>query len=309
MPDVLSKITQIEIENRIFTIRGLQVMLDAHLAELYNVETKRLNEQVKRNSERFPESFMFQLTKQEWDFLQSQNAATTSGSVLRSQNATLENKRGRHSKYLPYVFTEQGVAMLSAVLRSDIAVQVSIQIMQAFVNMRKFLLNNASVFQRLERIELKQIQTDEKFEKIFKALESGQTKPDMGIFFDGQVFDAYTFAADLIKTATQSIVLIDNYIDESVLTLLSKRKESVSATIYTKEINKALHLDIKKHHAQFAPIEVKTFTNSHDRFLIIDNKELYHIGASLKDLGKKWFAFSRMDSLVNELLERIKTNG
>jgi len=309
MPDVLSKITQIEIENRIFTIRGLQVMLDAHLAELYNVETKRLNEQVKRNSERFPESFMFQLTKQEWDFLQSQNAATTSGSVLRSQNATLENKRGRHSKYLPYVFTEQGVAMLSAVLRSDIAVQVSIQIMQAFVNMRKFLLNNASVFQRLERIELKQIQTDEKFEKIFKALESGQSKPDMGIFFDGQVFDAYTFAADLIKTATQSIVLIDNYIDESVLTLLSKRKESVSATIYTKEINKALHLDIKKHHAQFAPIEVKTFTNSHDRFLIIDNKELYHIGASLKDLGKKWFAFSRMDSLVNELLERIKTNG
>lgn len=239
MPDVLSKITQIEIENRIFTIRGLQVMLDAHLAELYNVETKRLNEQVKRNSERFPESFMFQLTKQEWDFLQSQNAATTSGSVLRSQNATLENKRGRHSKYLPYVFTEQGVAMLSAVLRSDIAVQVSIQIMQAFVNMRKFLLNNASVFQRLERIELKQIQTDEKFEKIFKALESGQTKPDMGIFFDGQVFDAYTFAADLIKTATQSIVLIDNYIDESVLTLLSKRKEGVSANIYIKEINKA----------------------------------------------------------------------
>ena len=322
MPDVLSKITQIEIENRIFTIRGLQVMLDAHLAELYNVETKRLNEQVKRNSERFPESFMFQLTKQEWDFLQSQNAATTSGSVLRSQNAsleidnglksqnaTIENKRGRHSKYLPYVFTEQGVAMLSAVLRSDIAVQVSIQIMQAFVNMRKFLLNNASVFQRLERIELKQIQTDEKFEKIFKALESGQTKPDMGIFFDGQVFDAYTFAADLIKTATQSIVLIDNYIDESVLTLLSKRKESVSASIYTKEINKALQLDLKKHHTQYAPIEVKTFTNSHDRFLIIDNKELYHIGASLKDLGKKWFAFSRMDSLVNELLERIKTNG
>lgn len=309
MPDVLSKITQIEIENRIFTIRGLQVMLDAHLAELYNVETKRLNEQVKRNSERFPESFMFQLTKQEWDFLQSQNAATTSGSVLRSQNATLENKRGRHSKYLPYVFTEQGVAMLSAVLRSDIAVQVSIQIMQAFVNMRKFLLNNASVFQRLERIELKQIQTDEKFEKIFKALESGQTKPDMGIFFDGQVFDAYTFAADLIKTATQSIVLIDNYIDESVLTLLSKRKEGVSANIYIKEINKALQLDLKKHHAQYAPIEVKTFTNSHDRFLIIDKKELYHIGASLKDLGKKWFAFSRMDSLVNELLERIKTNG
>jgi len=284
-------VKQQHIESRIVMLRDVQVILDKDLASFYEVKPIRLREQVKRNPNRFPPDFVFQLTENEVDSLVSQNAIPSKQSL------------GGH---LPYVFTEQGVAAVAGVLKSEKAAEVSITIARAFVAMRKFLFQNASVFQRLDRIELKQIQTDEKFERIFKALESGQATPDMGIFFDGQVFDAYTFAVNLIKSATQSIVLIDNYIDESVLTLLSKRNIGVSASIYTKEINKALQLDVKKHNAQYPSIEIKTFANSHDRFLIIDHKELYHIGASLKDLGKKWFAFSRMDSLVNELLKRIK---
>ena len=284
-------VKQQHIESKIVMLRDVQVILDKDLASFYEVKPIRLREQVKRNPNRFPPDFVFQLTENEVDSLVSQNAIPSKQSL------------GGH---LPYVFTEQGVAAVAGVLKSEKAAEVSITIARAFVPMRKFLFQNASVFQRLDRIELKQIQTDEKFERIFKALESGQATPDMGIFFDGQVFDAYTFAVNLIKSATQSIVLIDNYIDESVLTLLSKRNIGVSASIYTKEINKALQLDVKKHNAQYPSIEIKTFANSHDRFLIIDHKELYHIGASLKDLGKKWFAFSRMDSLVNELLKRIK---
>lgn len=284
-------VKQQHIESKIVMLRDVQVILDKDLASFYEVKPIRLREQVKRNPNRFPPDFVFQLTDNEVDSLVSQNAIPSKQSL------------GGH---LPYVFTEQGVAAVAGVLKSEKAAEVSITIARAFVAMRKFLFQNASVFQRLDRIELKQIQTDEKFERIFKALESGQATPDMGIFFDGQVFDAYTFAVNLIKSATQSIVLIDNYIDESVLTLLSKRNIGVSASIYTKEINKALQLDVKKHNAQYPSIEIKTFANSHDRFLIIDHKELYHIGASLKDLGKKWFAFSRMDSLVNELLKRIK---
>lgn len=284
-------VKQQHIESKIVMLRDVQVILDKDLASFYEVKPIRLREQVKRNPNRFPPDFVFQLTENEVDSLVSQNAIPSKQSL------------GGH---LPYVFTEQGVAAVAGVLKSEKAAEVSITIARAFVAMRKFLFQNASVFQRLDRIELKQIQTDEKFERIFKALESGQATPDMGIFFDGQVFDAYTFAVNLIKSATQSIVLIDNYIDESVLTLLSKRNIGVSASIYTKEINKALQLDVKKHNAQYPSIEIKTFANSHDRFLIIDHKELYHIGASLKDLGKKWFAFSRMDSLVDELLKRIK---
>jgi len=279
------------IESKIVMLRNVQVMLDKDLAAFYEVKPIRLREQVKRNPNRFPSDFVFKLTENEVDILVSQNAIPSKQSL---------------GGYSPYVFTEQGVAAVAGVLKSDKAAEVSIAIARAFVAMRKFLYQNASVFQRLDRIEMKQIQTDEKFEKIFKALEAGQGKPEMGIFFDGQVFDAYTFVIDLIKSATQNIVLIDNYIDESVLMLLSKRKEGVSASIYTKEISKAVQLDLKKHNEQYSPIEIKILANSHDRFLIIDNKQLYHIGASLKDMGKKWFAFSRMDSLVGELLKRIK---
>jgi hypothetical protein len=279
------------IENLIFTLRGVQVMIDRDLADLYQVDTKVLNQAVKRNVNRFPDEFRFQLTIEEKN-------------ELVTYCDRLENLK--HSSYNPYVFTEQGVAMLSAVLRSDVAVNISIGIMQAFVNMRKFLLNNASVFQRLNSIELKQLKTDEKLEQIFKALEAGKPEPDKGIFFEGQIFDAYIFVAEFIKKAKTDIVLIDNYVDETVLTLLAKRPKNVNATIYTKTISKQLQLDLAKHNSQYPPITLKTFADSHDRFLIIDQKDLYHLGASLKDLGKKWFAFSKMDSLTADVLAKLK---
>ena len=279
------------IRDKIYLIRGLQVMLDEDLAELYKVKTKRLNEQVKRNIERFPREFMFQLTDSEFD-------------SLRSQFETSKNSKGGR-RYLPYVFTEQGVAMLSGVLKSDTAVRISIQIMTAFVAMRRFIASGVQVFQRLDNIEQKQIGYDKKFEQIFDAIESKDIKPEKGIFFDGQVFDAYKFASDLIRDAHNSIILIDNYIDDSVLTLFSKRNKNVLVTIFTKEISKQLLLDLNKYNSQYPPIEVKEFKQSHDRFLIIDNKEVYHFGASLKDLGKKWFAFSKFDKEAFKLLDKL----
>lgn len=265
-------------------------MLDSDLAELYQVTTSRLNEQVKRNIKRFPEEFMFQLTDMEWKNLISQFAISSWG--------------GRRK--LPYVFTEQGVSMLSAVLKSDTAISVSIRIMKAFIAMKKFIDTNAAIFQRLEQVELKQIETDSKIDKIFKVIEDKSIKPKQGIFFDGQIFDAYKFVCDLIRSAQKSIVLIDNYVDESVLLLLTKRKRKVSAEIYTKSITKQLKLDLKKHNEQYSPIEIKEFKDAHDRFLIIDEREVYHFGASLKDLGKKWFAFSKFDMEAINLLAKLK---
>lgn len=294
-----------EIQNRILTIRGLQVMLDSDLAEMYGVETKNLNLAVKRNIKRFPSIFRFQLTEEEWDSLRLQ-IETLDDNSLRLQNETLKKSRGKHRKYLPYVFTEQGVSMLSAVLKSDTAINISIQIMNAFVKMRKFIATNAGIFQRLENVEQKQLVTDEKFEQLFKALEDKSLKPKQGIFYDGQVFDAYVFVADLIKTAKSSIVLIDNYIDESVLQLFSKRNKKASATIYTKNISKVLKQDVEKHNAQYPPITLKAFDKAHDRFLIIDKNTVYHFGASLKDLGKKWFAFSKFDIAAMEILTKLK---
>lgn len=290
------------IENQIFNVRDMQVMFDFHLAELYGTETKRLNEQVKRNAKRFPLEFMFQLTENEWKYLRSQIETTKKNSHLQSQIATSKRRS------LPYVFSEQGVAMLSTVLNSDEAIEASIAILKAFVKIRRFLQQNASLFQRLDQLEIRQFQTEKKIEQVFKALDAGITQPDKGIFFDGQVFDAYSFAADLIKKAKSSIILIDNYIDETVLTLLSKRNDQVSATIYTKAISKTLELDLTKHNAQYPPVNIRIFSNSHDRFIIIDDSELYHLGASLKDLGKKWFAFSRMDSLVFQVLNQLLTH-
>jgi len=286
----LTRVTSDNIRQRIFTIRGLQVMLDKDLAELYGVENKRLNEQVKRNIERFPEKFRFQLTKEE--------------KIELVANCD-RFKSLKHSTVLPHVFTEQVVSMLSAVLRSETAIKVSIQIMDAFVGMRKFIANNAAIFQRLDKIEQKQLVTDTRLDKVFEALEAGEIKPKQGIFFDGQIFDAYVFVADLIKSARQSIVLLDNYVDESVLLLLAKRNENVRATIYTKNISKQLKLDLKKHNQQYPAIEIKAFKHTHDRFMILDNRSIYHIGASLKDLGKKWFAFSKMDKMSLELIGRL----
>ena len=185
--------------------------------------------------------------------------------------------------------------MLSAVLRSETAVKISIQIIQAFVQMRKIISDHSSIFQRLTGLEYKQIETDEKFELVFDALQQKNTEPTQGIFYNGQVFDAYKFVADIIRKAQTSIILIDNYVDDTVLTLFSKRRKNVSVIIYTKNISKQLSLDLAKFNEQYEPINIEEFKDAHDRFLMIDEKELYHIGASLKDLGKKWFAFSRMD--------------
>ena len=286
-----------KIESLIKVIRGQQVMLDRDLATLYGVEVKRLNEQVKRNIKRFPKDFMFQLTKEE---------------CLRSQFATLNEGRGQHLKYMPYVFTENGVAMLSSVLRSDTAIEVNIRIMRAFTSMRHFLQNNAEVFQRLSTLEYHQLEmqqhfqeSDKRIEEVFRRLDEGNAKPKQGVFYNGQIYDAYNFVSDLIKSAKKRIILIDNYVDETVLTLLDKREDGVSAFIYTQQINRQFQLDIDRHNAQYPPINVETFRLSHDRFLCIDD-DVYHIGASIKDLGKKWFGFSRMEILTpDELVERI----
>jgi hypothetical protein len=278
------------IENRILNIRNTQVMMDRDLSELYSVSTKRLNEQVKRNIERFPERFRFQLTEKE------RNELVTNCDRFKTM---------KHSSVMPYVFTEQGVAMLSTVLHSKIAVDVSIRIMDAFVAMRKFVLSNAQIFQRLDSLELKQAKTDDKLEQIFSKLEQGEIKTKQGIFYDGQIFDAYCFVSDLIKGAKAKIILIDNYIDETVLSLFSKCNKSIEITIYTKNISQKEKLDISKYNQQYRPINIKEFTKSHDRFLIIDST-VYHFGASLKDLGKKWFAFAKMEIKASEILDRLK---
>ena len=292
------------IQNLIFTIRGVQVMIDRDLADMYKVETKVLNQAVKRNLNRFPELFRFQLNDTEKKELV---ANCDRFKNLRSQSVTSRTHGGR--RYLPYAFTEQGVAMLSSVLRSETAVKVSIQIIQAFVEMKKFISVNAGVFQRLEKVEQKQIETDQKFEQIFKALEDKNIKPKQGIFYDGQVFDAYLFIADLIKSAKNSILLIDNYIDESVLQLFTKRKKNVEVNIYTKNFSKILKQDLEKHNSQYPVISIKKFTKAHDRFLVIDETTVYHFGASLKDLGKKWFAFSRMDLKTVEMITNLGNGG
>ena len=284
-------ISQKHIESQIFTIRGLQVMIDRDLAEMYQVETKVLNQAVKRNSERFPIQFRFQLTENE-----------------KTELVTICDRFDslKHSSSNPNVFTEQGVAMLSAVLRSKIAVQISIQIINAFVEMRKFIANHYGLLQRMDVIERKQLETDQKFEQVFKALESKNAIPNQGIFFEGQVFDAYELASKIIRSAKISIVLIDNYIDETTLTHLSKKAKTVKVLLLTKTMSNKLALDVKKANEQYGNFEIRVFASSHDRFIIIDNSDVYHLGASLKDLGKKWFAFSKMDkNSVSSIIKEI----
>lgn len=273
------------IQKKIHTIRGIQVMLDSDIAELFNIETGRLNEQVKRNIERFPEAFMFHLSDEDFKFLQSQNATS------RSEHG------GR--RYLPYAFTEQGVAMLSAVIRSETAVQMSIQIMKAFVNMRHFLIENAQIFSRIERVEQKQIEVDSKLEQIFSAIESKEIKPKQGIFFEGQIFDAYKLLADIVKSAENSIYIIDNYIDETILTVLTKRKPKVHVKIFTKNVTRQMQLDVTTYNKQYPKIELLRFDKAHDRFIVIDEKDVYH-------LGKKWFAFTKMNNDSLSLIEQLK---
>ena len=286
----------IDIKPMIRVLRGQQVMIDRDLALLYGVETRVLNQAVKRNIERFPNDFMFQLSKEDVEILKSQNVTSSWGGDRR----------------LPYAFTEQGIAMLSSVLKSQTAVDVNIRIMRAFVSMRRFIATNAQLFQRLEMIEYHQLEikqhqevTDKRIDEVFKRLDAN-IPPMQGIFYDGQVFDAYRFVSDLMRKAKRSIVLIDNYVDDTVLTLLDKRENGVTATIYTQRISNQFQLDVDRHNAQYPLIEIRQFNKAHDRFLLIDD-EVYHIGASIKDLGKKWFGFTLMrDITATELINKIK---
>ena len=267
------------VRERIQIVRGIAVMIDRDLATFYSVDTKRINEQARRNIERFPERFRFQLTDEE-----------TAQLVAFCDRF----KSLKHSTVNPFAYTEQGVAMLATVLKSKTAVDVSIDIMDAFVEMHRMLATNVEVAQRIESLEYRQLKTDHKINELFQFIENQERTPTQGIFFDGQIFDAYVFAADLVKAAKESIVLIDNYIDESVLLLLSKREVGVSARIITRQISQVLATDLVKHNQQYLPIAIDESSRYHDRFLIIDGT-VYHIGASLKDLGKKLFAFSKLE--------------
>jgi phage regulator Rha-like protein len=283
-----------EIESRIFTIRGMQVMLDSDLAELYGTETKFINRAVSRNLDRFPSDFTFRLSDEEW-------------SALRFQNGTLNEtlSRGKHRKYSPIAFTEQGIAMLSAVLSTPVAIRISLQIIRSFIELRKRNHSLSNVFKKFNEFDKWKEDTELKLETLLKALSQNDF-PSSGIFFNDQIFDAYIFSSELISKAGISITLIDNYIDETTLLQLSKRNKKVQCIIYTERITAQLKLDLEKHNAQYAPIEILILKNAHDRFLIIDEKELYHLGASLKDLGKRWFAFSRMDSFVSDVLNHLR---
>jgi len=309
-----------DVFNLIYNIRGTQVMLDSDLAALFEVETKAFNQAVKRNIERFPDNFRFQLSKEDYDTLRSQfvtsskNEANTIHLIndrndLRSQIVTSSAHGGR--RYLPYAFTEQGVAMLTGLLRSNIATQMSIRIMTAFVEMRKFISVNANIFNRLDVIEYKQIsfrtETNDKFEQLFSALEGKQKDINEKIFFQGQIYDAYSFIIQLIGKAKNEILLIDNYVDNSVLDMFSKKGKTVNVRIITHSKTKISALDIQKFNQQYPTLSIEYSDKMHDRFLLIDKKEFYHIGASLKDAGKKTFAFSLMQDkeLITGLLKRL----
>lgn len=323
----------VNIKDLIYTIRGKQVILDSDVAMLYHYKTKEINKTVKRNMERFPENFCFQLTENELENLRSQFATSSIEKKMwfqtgtrfinanenlrfqigtssleeekRSQSATTlerENYGGR--RYLPYVFTEQGIAMLSGLLRNEIAVKVSINIMNAFVEMRRFLYNNGRVFERLTTVEYKLLEHDKKFDQVFNELQKGSREEfKQKIFFEGQIYDAYSLVINLIKRAKEKILIIDNYIDDSILEMLLKKNENIKVTILTSEKSNISKLDVQKFNKEYPILEVVTTEKFHDRFLIIDNQELYHVGASLKDLGKKCFAISKMED--KNLIEKV----
>ena len=279
-----------DIKNLIYMIRGKQVMIDNDVANIYHCETKYLNRVVKRNIERFPEEFCFQLTEDEFE-------------VLRCQFFTLnKNGRGQHRKYLPYVFTEQGIAMLSALLKSDVAVRVSINIMKAFIEMRKFLMINGQIFERLSSVENKLLEHDKKIDKVFNSLQLEENIKQR-IFFDGQIYDAYSLIIDIIKKAKKKILIIDNYIDDSVLKMLTKKNNNVEVVILTSDKSNIQKIDIQKFNKEYPLLKIGKTNKFHDRFIIIDNKEMYHLGASIKDLGKKCFGINKIEDL--DIIKKI----
>lgn len=284
-----------DIKNMIYTFRDQQVMVDSDLARLYQVTTGNLNKAVKRNLSRFPEHFCFQLTEHEYKNLRFQNGSSSSNN----------NYGGR--RYMPYVFTEQGIAMLSAVLKSDIAVEVSVKIMNSFVEMRRFLLSNQELFSRLDRIEIKQLETDRKFEEVFNYI-AANTEVKQNIFFNGQIYDAFSFIVGLIRKAKKKIILIDNYVDVYTLNILCKKNQGVDVVIATAGKGSLSAKDIIKFNAQYSKLSVKTTTDFHDRFLVIDKTEVYHIGASIKDAGKKSFGITKIEDkdLIQSLINKVR---
>ena len=295
-----------EIKNLIYTIRGKQVMLDSDVAILYHYQTKRINEAVKRNKERFQENFCFQLTTEEIKNIKMPNVVLN----LKNENnwsqfatsSKSENIKHRGKKYLPYVFTEQGIAMLSGLLKNDIAVQVSINIMNAFVEMRKFLIQNGQIFERLTNIEYKLLEHDKKFNEVFNQLQVEENIKQK-IFFEGQIYDAYSLIIDIIKKANKKILIIDNYIDDSVLKMLTKKNNNVELVILTSDKSNIQQIDIQKFNKEYPILKVAKTNKFHDRFIIIDNEEMYHLGASIKDLGKKCFGINKIEDV--EIMEKI----
>ncbi len=274
------------IKNLIYTIRGKQVMIDSDVAMLYHYETKNINKAMKRNIERFPEDFCFQLTEKELKVMWFQNGTT------------LDNMKYRSIKYLPYVYTEQGISMLAGVLKNEIAVEVSISIIRAFIEMRRFISLNGQVFQEINDIKGHLLEHDKKFDEVFDELQRKQESEfKQSIFFDGQIFDAYSLIIDIINKAKQKILIIDNYIDDSILKMLSKKNKDVEVVILTTQNSNIRKLDIQKFNKQYPVLKLAYTNKFHDRFIVIDNKELYHIGASLKDLGKKCFAISKIEDM------------
>lgn len=289
-----------DIKSMVYVIRGRQVMLDSDLASLYQVETGALNRAVKRNIDRFPEDFCFQLTDEE--FLRCQNGISSD-----------ENPRGHGGRrYLPYAFTEQGISMLSGILKSEVAISVSIGIMRAFVEMRHFIANNALLFDKISDIELKQLEyqkrTDEKFDEVFRYIEDHAEK-EQKIFFDGQIYDAFSIITSIISKAFEKIILIDGYVDIDTLNILAKKNEDVVVEIYTYSNAKLTNTDIANFNAQYPTLTVKKTQAFHDRFIILDNKVAYHVGASIKDAGKKCFGISQIKdtAIINELLNRLRS--
>ena len=289
---VQENISNEEIKNLIYTIRGKQIMLDSDVAMLYHYTTKNINKAVKRNIDRFPEDFCFQLTESEFQDLRFQfgtlNRKVNNGDVTR--------------KYLPYVFTEQGISMLSGVLKNEIAVKVSISIIRAFVEMRKFISSNGQLFERLTSLECKQLENEKNFDKVFNMLQHEEDIKQK-IFFEGQIYDAYSLIIDIIKKANKKILIIDNYIDDSVLKMLTKKNKNVEVVILTSDKSNIEKIDIQKFNKEYPILKVAKTNKFHDRFIVIDNKEMYHLGASIKDLGKKCFEINKIEDI--EIINKV----
>ena len=294
---VQDNISNEEIKNLIYTIRGKQVMLDSDVAMLYHYETKKINQAVKRNIDRFPERFCFKLTEEELEIMWSQIVTTSK----------LEGNKYRSKKYLPYVFTEQGIAMLSGLLKNEIAVQVSIMIMDAFVEMRKYINLNKPLFEKVitmeNKIDKKFIEYDKKFDKVFEQLQHEENIKQK-IFFEGQIYDAYSLVIDIIKKANKKILIIDNYIDDTVFKMLTKKNKNVEVVILTSEKSNIQKIDIQKFNKEYPILKVAKTNKFHDRFIVIDNKEMYHLGASIKDLGKKCFGINKIEDMgiINKVI-------